>query len=49
LLMKISVIGVAIVGGLGFVIRILFWLVGLYTLPSSQTGTGTTGFIYGLI
>ena len=47
LLIKISLIGVAIVGGIGFVIRILFWLVGLYTLPSSQTGT--TGFIDGLI
>ncbi len=39
LLIKISLLGVVIVGGIGFVIRILFWLVGLYTLPSSQTGT----------
>ncbi len=40
LLIKISLIGVAVVGGIGFVIRILFWLVGLYTLPASQTTTG---------
>jgi len=32
-------LGVVIVGGIGFVIRILFWLVGLYTLPASQGGT----------
>ena len=37
LLIKISVLGIAIVGGIGFVIRILFWLVGLYNLPQSQT------------
>jgi len=37
LLIKISLIGVGIVGGIGFVIRILFWLVGLYNLPASQT------------
>jgi protein translocase SEC61 complex gamma subunit len=41
LLIKISLIGVLVVGGIGFVIRILFWLVGLYTLPSSQTGSTT--------
>ena len=40
LLIKISLLGVAIVGGIGFVIRVLFWLVGLYTLPTSQGGTG---------
>ncbi|OLD08595.1 MAG: protein translocase SEC61 complex subunit gamma [Crenarchaeota archaeon 13_1_40CM_3_52_4] len=41
LLIKISLIGVGIVGGIGFVIRILFWLVGLYNLPASQaTPTG---------
>ena len=39
LLIKISLLGVVIVGGIGFVIRILFWLVGLYTLPASQGGT----------
>jgi protein translocase SEC61 complex gamma subunit len=43
LLIKISLLGVLIVGGIGFVIRVLFWLVGLYTLPTSQGGT--TGFI----
>src|SRR6266566_4470819 len=37
LLIKISLIGVGIVGGIGFVIRILFWLVGLYNLPQNQT------------
>ena len=35
LLIKISLLGVAIVGGIGFVIRVLFWLVGLYTVPTS--------------
>jgi protein translocase SEC61 complex gamma subunit len=45
LLIKISLIGVLVVGGIGFVIRILFWLVGLYTLPSSQTGS-TSGLIW---
>jgi protein translocase SEC61 complex gamma subunit len=44
LLIKISLLGVVIVGGIGFVIRILFWLVGLYTLPPAQGGT-TTGLI----
>ena len=39
LLIKISLIGVGIVGGIGFVIRVLFWLVGLYQQP----GTSTTG------
>ena len=38
LLIKISLLGVVIVGGIGFVIRILFWLVGLYTVPPSQAG-----------
>jgi protein transport protein SEC61 subunit gamma and related proteins len=37
LLIKISLIGVGIIGGIGFVIRILFWVVGLYQLPPSQT------------
>ena len=47
LLIKISILGVAIVGGIGFVIRVLFWLVGLYTLPASQGGgTTTTGLIW---
>jgi protein transport protein SEC61 subunit gamma and related proteins len=41
LLIKISLLGVAIVGGIGFVIRILFWLVGLYNLPASQSPTTT--------
>ena len=41
LLIKISLIGVGIVGGIGFVIRILFWLVGLYNLPQSQSPTPT--------
>jgi protein transport protein SEC61 subunit gamma and related proteins len=44
LLIKISLLGVAVVGGIGFVIRVLFWLVGLYTLPSAQSGT--TGLIW---
>jgi len=42
LLIKISLLGVAVVGGVGFVIRVLFWLVGLYTLPPAQGGA-TTG------
>jgi len=33
LLLKISVLRVASVGGIGFVIRILFWLGGRYHLP----------------
>jgi len=33
LLVKISILGVGIVGGIGFVIRVLFWVVGLYRLP----------------
>jgi protein translocase SEC61 complex gamma subunit len=41
LLIKISVLGVVIVGGIGFVIRILFWLVGLYNLPASQSPSPT--------
>ena len=45
LLIKISILGVVIVGGIGFVIRVLFWLVGLYTLPASQGGTPATGLI----
>jgi len=43
-LIKITVLGVVVVGAIGFIIRILFWLVGLYTLPSSQTGA--TGLIW---
>ncbi len=41
LLIKISLIGVGIVGGIGFVIRILFWVVGLYQLPQGQAPTTT--------
>ena len=41
LLIKISLLGVGIVGGIGFVLRILFWLVGLYQLPAGQGGTST--------
>ncbi len=37
---KIILIGVGIVGGIGFVLRILFWVVGLYQLPASQAATG---------
>ena len=37
---KIILIGVAIVGGIGFVLRILFWVVGLYKLPASQAAAG---------
>lgn len=33
---KIILLGVGIVGGIGFVLRILFWVVGLYQLPASQ-------------
>ncbi len=36
LLVKISLLGVGIVGGIGFVIRILFWVVGLYQIPAAQ-------------
>ncbi len=36
LLIKISLLGVGIIGGIGFVIRILFWVVGLYQIPTSQ-------------
>lgn len=43
LLIKISLLGVGIIGGIGFVIRILFWIVGLYQLPSGQAPTTTTG------
>src|SRR5260370_38246295 len=43
LLIKISLLGVGIVGGIGFVIRILFWLVGLYNLPASHSPTPTGG------
>ena len=39
LLIKISLMGVGIVGGIGFIIRILFWLVGLYQLPAGQGAT----------
>ena len=39
LLIKISLLGVGIIGGIGFVVRILFWVVGLYQLPPGQTGT----------
>jgi protein translocase SEC61 complex gamma subunit len=41
LLIKISLLGVGIVGGIGFVIRILFWLVGLYNLPANQSPSPT--------
>ena len=41
LLIKISLIGVGVVGGIGFVIRILFWLVGLYQLPAGQGASAT--------
>jgi len=37
---KIILIGVAIVGGIGFVFRILFWVVGLYQLPARQAAAG---------
>jgi protein translocase SEC61 complex gamma subunit len=40
LMVKISFLGVAIVGSLGFVIRVLFLFLNL--LPAAQTGTGTT-------
>ena len=43
LLIKISFIGVGIIGGIGFVIRILFWVVGLYQLPGGQAPAPTTG------
>ncbi len=36
LMVKISLLGVGIIGGIGFVIRILFWVVGLYQLPPNQ-------------
>ena len=42
LMVKISFLGVAIVGSLGFVIRVLFLFLNL--LPAAQTGTtGTAG------
>jgi len=41
LLVKISLLGIGIVGGVGFVIRILFWVVGLYRIPTSQAPTPT--------
>jgi protein translocase SEC61 complex gamma subunit len=40
LMVKISFLGVAIVGSLGFVIRVLFLFFNL--LPQTQTGTGAT-------
>ncbi len=43
LLLKVTAIGVLLIGTMGFVIRVLFWLVGLYQLPSSQGGATTTG------
>lgn len=39
LLVKISLLGIGLVGGIGFVIRVLFWVVGLYRLPTSQAPT----------
>ncbi|MGD0175347.1 MAG: protein translocase SEC61 complex subunit gamma [Candidatus Bathyarchaeia archaeon] len=39
LMVKISFLGVAIVGSLGFVIRVLFLFFNL--LPQTQTGTAT--------
>ncbi len=39
---KIILLGVAIVGGIGFVLRVLFWVVGLYQLPASQAASGST-------
>lgn len=41
LLIKISAMGVGLVGGIGFVVRIIFWLVGLYTPPASVTAPPT--------
>lgn len=38
LLIKISTLGIAIIGGIGFIVRILFWVVGLYQLPPAQGG-----------
>lgn len=46
LLIKVTAIGVLLIGTMGFVIRVLFWLVGLYQLPAAQGGatpTPTTG------
>ncbi len=41
LLIKISALGIGIIGGIGFVVRILFWVVGLYQLPPGQSGVPT--------
>lgn len=41
LLIKITLIGVGIVGMIGFIIRVLFWLIGLYQLPGGTATTGT--------
>jgi protein translocase SEC61 complex gamma subunit len=41
LMVKISFLGVAIVGALGFVIRVLFLFFNL--LPQTQAGTATAG------
>jgi protein translocase SEC61 complex gamma subunit len=38
LLVKITLIGVGIVGMIGFVIRVLFWVVGLYQAPTTTGG-----------
>ncbi|HZD13326.1 MAG TPA: protein translocase SEC61 complex subunit gamma [Candidatus Binatus sp.] len=43
LLIKITAIGVLLIGGMGFIIRILFWLVGLYQVPTAQSATTSTG------
>ena len=42
LLIKITAIGVLLIGFTGFIIRILFWLVGLYQIPTNVQPT-TTG------
>ena len=38
-MVKISFLGIAIIGSLGFIIRVLFLFLNL--LPQSQTGTAT--------
>jgi len=43
LLIKITAIGVLLIGFTGFIIRILFWLVGLYQIPTAQQPTTATG------
>jgi protein translocase SEC61 complex gamma subunit len=43
LLIKITAIGVLLIGFTGFIIRILFWLVGLYQIPTSVQPTTPTG------